>query len=391
MLNESMTLSMLEDQHTSGIYYKRDIEIVFGEGARLWDADNNSYIDCVGGQGAANLGHGNPVIREAIRQQADQLISCPELFHNPVRAQFQATLCEAAGMPRVFLCSSGTEAIEGAIKFARLSTGRSGIIAAMRGFHGRTLGSLSATWNSTYRDPFLPLVPEFSHVPFNNIEKLAAALTPNTAAVLLEPVQGEGGVHPADPAYLAEVQRLCNENGTLLILDEIQTGFGRTGDLFAFQGYGIQPDLVCLAKSIAGGIPMGAVLIGERIGVLPAGSHGTTFGGNPLACAAGLAVLKVLQGTSLIQRTRQRGDLLLEQLRAALPESTVREVRGRGLMIGIELRGKVAPVLKALQSRGVLALPAGQTVLRLLPPLVITDDELQQAVDVITEVLTDAV
>src|SRR5688572_8995103 len=207
MLEQMIALSALEDQHSSGVYLKRDLEIVRGEGARLWDADGNVYIDCVGGQGSANLGHRHPMILEAIQYQMDQLISCPELFHNPVRAEYQAALCEAAGMPRVFLCNSGTEAIEAVIKFARVSMGYTGIVAAIRGFHGRTFGSLSATWNSAYRDPFMPLVPDFAHVPFNNLEKLADALTPNTAAVLLEPVQGEGGVHPADPIYLAEVQR----------------------------------------------------------------------------------------------------------------------------------------------------------------------------------------
>jgi LysW-gamma-L-lysine/LysW-L-ornithine aminotransferase len=204
-------------------------------------------------------------------------------------------------------------------------------------------------------------------------------------------IQGEGGVNPAESGYLAEVQTLCRENGTLLILDEIQTGFGRTGSLFAYQGEGIQPDLVCIAKSIAGGLPMGAVLIGERVGSLPPGSHGSTFGGNPLVCAAALAVLDTLQSTDLMEQAQVRGEALMSRLRDSLPSSTVREVRGRGFMIGIELRGKVAPVIKALQARGVMALTAGPTVLRLLPPLVISDDDLWRAAAVVEEVLADAV
>jgi acetylornithine/LysW-gamma-L-lysine aminotransferase len=387
----STLTEVLEETYSSGVYIKRDVQIVRGEGARLFDTNGTGYIDCVSGHGATNLGHAHPAVLRAITEQSHTLIACPELFQTPMRAEYQAALCRAAGMPRVFLCNSGTEAVEGALKFARLSTGRTGIIAAMRGFHGRTMGALSATWNSAYRDPFMPLVPDFSHVPFNNVERLAEALNANTAAVLLEVVQGEGGVNPAEPNYLAEVQALCRENGTLLILDEIQSGFGRTGSLFAFQGEGIQPDLVCVAKSIAGGLPMGAVLIGERVRALPAGSHGSSFGGNPLACAAALAVLDTLLSTDLIEQASKRGEALMRRLHESLPSSTVREVRGRGFMIGIELRGKVAPVIKALQSRGVVALTAGPTVLRLLPPLVISDEDLWQVASVVEEVLADAV
>jgi acetylornithine/LysW-gamma-L-lysine aminotransferase len=379
----------LEDAHSSGVYLKRDLTIVRGEGAHLWDEAGNRYIDCVGGQGAANLGHCHPAVVATIREQTEQLINCPELFHNPVRAQYQAELCAAAGMPRVFLCNSGTEANEAAIKFARLATGRQGIVAAMRGFHGRTFGALSATWEKTYREPFAPLVPGFTHVPYNNIERLADAITDETAAVILEVVQGEGGVHPAQPGYLQAVQTLCRERGTLLIIDEVQTGFGRTGYLFAHQADGVQPDLLCLAKSMAGGIPMGAVLIGERVGALNPAAHGSTFGGNPLACAAARAVLNVLLNDDIVIRAREMGERALAYLRANVPAAAAREVRGRGLMIGVELRGKVAPVLRALQGRGVLALPAGATVLRLLPPLIIAEEDLQHALEIIVDVLTE--
>lgn len=388
-LDVNTDLNALEDAHSSGAYLKRDVQIVRGEGAHLWDAAGNRYIDLVGGQGTANLGHCHPAVVAAVREQVGALIACPELFHNPLRARYQAELCAATGLPRVFLCNSGAESIEAAFKVAWLATGRTGIISTMRGFHGRTLGALSATWEKTYREPFLPLLPDVSFVPYNNVEKLAAALTPNTAAIIVEAVQGEGGVHPAQPGYLQAVRDLCDANGTLLILDEVQTGFGRTGDLFAHQHDGARPDLLCLAKSIAGGLPMGALCIGERVGALPPASHGSTFGGNPVACAAALATLDVLQHTDLIARARKLGGRAISHLRANLLESAAREVRGRGLMIGVELRGKVAPVLRSLQSRGVLALPAGATVLRLLPPLVIEEADLFPALDIILETLNE--
>jgi LysW-gamma-L-lysine/LysW-L-ornithine aminotransferase len=394
MLNSLVDTVSLEQAHTSGAYLKRDVQLVRGEGAHVWDADGNRYIDCVAGQGSVNLGHCHPAVVSAIQQQAAELIACTEAFYNPVRARYQAELCRAANMPRVFLCNSGAEAIEGALKIARLVTGRTGIIATMRGFHGRTMGALSTTWEKAYREPFQPLIEGVVHVPFNNLDRLREALNETIAAVILEPVQGEGGVHPAQDGYLQAALELCHANGSLLILDEIQTGFGRTGYLFAHEYDSAQPDLMCLSKSIAGGLPMGAVLMGERVGELPPASHGSTFGGNPLACAAGLAVLEELNHrgteTDLIIRARELGAEVMAHLREHLPEKAVREVRGRGLMIGIELRGKVAPVLKLLQARGVLALPAGPSVLRLLPPLVISDDDLWQAVTIIGEVLNDA-
>lgn len=391
MLDTTLDTLALEQAHTSGVYMKRDLQIVRGEGAYLYDVAGRRYIDCVGGQGTANLGHAHPAIVAAIQQQAAELISCPELFHNPIRAQYQAALCEAAGMNRIFLCNSGAESVEAAIKFARASTGRTSIISTMRGFHGRTFGALSVTWNKSYREPVEPLVPGVNFVPFNNIERLQAALNDTVAAVIVEVVQGEGGVYPAEQGYLQAVQELCHTNGSLLIVDEVQTGFGRTGSLFAHQQDGITPDLLCLAKSIAGGLPMGAVLIGERVNSLAPSLHSSTFGGNPLACAAALATLEVLQNTDVIEQTRQRGLAVMEQLRNALPESAVREIRGRGLLIGIELRDKAAPVLRRLQEEGVLVLTAGPTVLRLLPPLVISDADLWDAIATIERVLTDAV
>ena len=383
-----MNLLDLESLHTSGLYTKRPIAIVRGEGARLWDSDGNEYLDCVGGQGAANLGHGNPAVAEAIAAQARALISCPEMFYNDKRAQLMERLVglAPAGLTRVYLCNSGTEAVEAAFKFAWAATRRRGIVAAMRGFHGRTMGALSATWEKKYREPFEPLVSGFRHIPYNDLAALEAAVGDQTAAVILEVVQGEGGVRPGAPEFLLGAQRLCRERGALLIVDEVQTGFGRTGAMFACQHYGLQPDLLCLAKSLAGGLPMGAVLFGERVGLLPAQIHGSTFGGNPLACAASLAAMDYLEAHHLADRAAELGAWFLARLRQ-IQSPLIREVRGLGLMVGIELRQKATPYLQALMRQGVLALPAGLTVLRFLPPLVVTQAQLARAADAVEQVL----
>ena len=383
-----MTIQELESQFTSGLYTKRPIAIVRGEGARLWDSDENEYIDCVGGQGAGNLGHANPAVVAAIADQARTLISCPEMFYNDRRAELEQKLIGIApdGLKRVYLCNSGTEAMEAAIKFARITTGRKEFVAAMRGFHGRTMGALSATWDKKYREPFEPLVPGFKHVAYNDLAALDGAITDQTAGVILEVVQGEGGVR-GTAEFLRGAQRICRERGALLIVDEVQTGFGRTGKMFACEHFGLEPDLLCLAKSIAGGLPMGATLIGERIGQLPPQTHGSTFGGNPLACAASLAAIDYLLGNHLPERAAELGEWFAGELRM-IESPLIREVRGLGLMVGIELKQKVTPYLQALMARGVLALPAGLTVMRFLPPLVIAREDLARVVTVVKEVLT---
>ncbi|GAP06937.1 MAG TPA: aspartate aminotransferase family protein [Anaerolinea thermolimosa] len=376
----------IESQFTSGLYTKRPIAIVRGKGARLWDSEGREYIDCVGGQGAANIGHANPQVVQAIFEQAATLISCPEMFYNDRRAALEERLCRLTGLPRVFLCNSGTEAVEAAIKFSRLATGRQEIVACMRAFHGRTFGALSATWEKKYREPFEPLVPGFRHVPYNNLEALDAAVGPSTAAVILEVVQGEGGVNPASTEFLRGAQQLCRQRGSLLIIDEVQTGFGRTGRMFAFQHHNLQPDLLCLAKSIAGGIPMGAVLMGDRVGELPPQTHGSTFGGNPLACAASLATIDFIETNHLPERAAELGEWFLGAL-MRLESPLIRDVRGLGLMVGIELRQKVTPYLQSLMNEGILALPAGLTVIRFLPPLVIDKEDLEVVVEKTRKVL----
>jgi acetylornithine/LysW-gamma-L-lysine aminotransferase len=284
------------------------------------------------------------------------------------------------------LCNSGTEAVESALKFARLHTGRTQIVAAMRAFHGRTMGALSATYEPKYREPFEPLIPGVTHVPYDKIAALAAAVSDQTAAVILEPVQGEGGVRPASPGYLVAAAEICRQHGALLLVDEVQTGFGRTGSLFAVSHDGVTPDVLIMAKSMAGGVPMGAIAIHESLGGFTPASHGSTFGGNPLACAAGRAALKALIDDDLPAHAARKGQYIMEYLNER-QLSKVREVRGRGLLIGIELKERVQPTLVALMERGVLALPAGPNVLRLLPPLVISDAEIDQALAIICEVL----
>ncbi len=374
-----------EIQYGFEVYPKRDLVIVRGEGATLWDDRGRAYIDCTAGIGVANVGHSNPEVVAAVERQARELITCPGIFYNDVRARAMEKLAGIApdGLTRAFLSNSGTEAMEAAIKFARLTTGRNGFVSAMRGFHGRTLGALSATFR--YRDEFEPLIPGHRFVPFNNPAKLEAAVDDSIAGVILEPVQGEGGVRPANPDYLKAARALCDDRGALLILDEIQTGFGRTGRMFACQAHGVAPDIMTVAKGIAGGVPMGATLVSERI-TSAAGKHGSTFGGNPLACAAAIASIDYIMEHDLPGRAARLGSMFADRFRHRMPD-TVRECRQLGLMIGIELKTKGRPYLEALMRAGILALPAGPTVIRLLPPLVIGEEDLMTACDTLIDVL----
>ena len=376
-----------ENKYTAGTYIKQPLVFVRGQGASLFTVDGDEYLDCSAGHGVANLGHAHPKVAQAVSEQACKLITLFESYPNDQRAKLMETMAGLVpGLDRVFFCNSGTEAVEAAIKFARLSTGRSNIIAAMRAFHGRTYGSLSATFSKKYRKGFEPLVPGFSHIPFNNTEKLTEAVNEQTAAVLLEVVQGEGGVNPADPDFLMAARELCDQYGAMLIVDEIQTGFGRTGKMFAIQHTDVIPDLLTCAKSLAGGVPMGAVLIGPRIENIRPGVHGTTFGGNPLACAAANAALSVIEEEDLPRQAQEKGDYLLEKLKA-MESPLIREIRGVGLMVGIECRQKVLPYIIELRDRKIIALNAGMTVIRLLPPLVITYEQIDFLVELLSEVL----
>ncbi len=393
MIKENQTpLQFLEDQYSAGTYYKRKVVIVRGQGARLWDEDGREYIDCVGGQGAANLGHQNPYVVKAIQEQSHRLISCTELFYNDQRALLLEKLdrITPANIARFFLCNSGAESLEGAFKFARLATGRTQIVATMRGYHGKTMGALSATWNKDYRQPFVPLVPGFSHVPFDNLPRACEAITEQTAAFVVELVQGESGVRLGSPEYFSGVQKHCRKTGARFILDEVQTGFARTGRMFALEHFGLQPDILCLAKSLAGGVPMGAVGISDAVASrLFKLAHTSTFGGNPLACAAANAAIQYIEDFRLADRAMDLGTAFIHELRR-IDSPRIREVRGLGLMVGVELKEKSGPFIQRLMEKGVLVLAAGPTVIRYLPPLVIEPGDLNRVVALTAEVLKES-
>ncbi len=377
----------LEHEYGIPLQAKRDLVAVRGNGALLFDEQDREYIDCAAGIGVASLGHCHPKLVAAIKQQAETLITCPNIMYNDMRSKLLKKLVEVTpeSLTRAYLCNSGAEAIEAALKFARLHTGRTNFVTAMRGFHGRTMGALSATYTPKYREAFQPLIPGFDYVPYNKIEKLDAAVNDSTAAVMFELVQGEGGVNPIQADYLAAVRKLCSERGVLLIIDEIQTGFCRTGRFFACDHFDLQPDIMCVAKAMGGGVPVGATLLNADINI-ETGLHGTTFGGNPLACAAALAAIDVYQTDNLAQRAAELGDYFEQQLNVA-DLSQVRALRRLGLMIGIELKQKVQDKLAELLAHRIIALPAGPNVIRMLPPLVIEKEQIDQVVKTLRELL----
>ena len=386
-MNNSHDYKAMEHEFGLVLAPKRDLVAVRGLGALLYDESGHEYIDCVAGIGVASLGHSHPNVVAAIKKQAETLITCPHILYNDVRSKMLEKLVEVtpANLTRAYLCNSGAEAVEAALKFARLQTKRTNFVTAMRGFHGRTMGAVSATFTKKYREAFEPLVPGFSYVPFNKIEKLEAAINDNTAALMLEIVQGEGGVNPIQADYIAAARELCTQRGALLIIDEIQTGFCRTGKFFACEHYDLQPDMMTLAKAMGGGVPIGATMLSADIHVDP-GLHGTTFGGNPLACAAALAAMETFQTQNLALRAEELGSYFESRL-AQKPLSQVRAVRRLGLMIGIEIKHKAQDVLARLLERKIVALPAGPNVIRLLPPLVIEKSQLDRVIDVLHECL----
>lgn len=377
----------ITQQFEIDVYPRRDVVLVKGENARLWDDQGKEYIDMASGISVANIGHCNPKVVNAISKQAATLITCANTFYNDTKAEFLETLFGVvpSNLKKAFLTNSGTEAMEAAIKFARANTKKTKFIAANKGFHGRTYGALSATYKKEYRDVFEPLVPGFSFVPYNNFEKLTEAVDDDTAGIILELVQGEGGINIGNKEYFPKVRQLCDEKGVLLIIDEIQTGFCRTGTMFAIEQFGIEADMMTVAKSIAGGFPMGALLCSEKIQI-EKGKHGSTFGGNPLACAAGKASIEFMVENQLWKEAEAKGKYFKEKLEAH-QLSKVREIRVIGLMIGIELKDKSQPVIVELLEEGIISLPAGTTVLRLLPPLTISYQELDIAIDKLLTVL----
>ena len=377
----------LIDNYEVAVYPKRDLVIVKGKDASVWDEKGNEYIDCTAGIGVATIVHSNPEVVKAITKQAETLITNACVFYNDTRALFLEKLNEITppNLKRSFLTNSGTEAIEAAIKFARVSTGKTDFIATMKGFHGRTLGALSGTYKEEYREPFSPLVPGFTFVPFNNLEKMENAITQKTAGIILEVIQGEGGINIASQEYIEGVRKLCDKNNIILIIDEIQSGFCRTGKMFAINHFGIEADILTVAKGIAGGFPMGAAICSDKIKI-GFGQHGTTFGGNPLASAAGLASIKFMIDNNLAEQAREKGNYLISKLNVE-ELSKVREIRYKGLMMGIELKEKVQPILQQLMEENILAMPAGKIVLRMLPPAVITYEQLDKVAEVLNRIL----
>lgn len=389
-------LMNLTQEHIMMTYGRYPIALVKGEGVKAWDADGKEYIDFLGGIAVNLLGHSHPAVVEAIVAQAKTMIHCSNLYYTKPAAELATLLTQNGGLDKVFFCNSGAEANEGAFKLARKYQWRKGqkqktkIISATHSFHGRTFGALAATAKPAIQEGFGPMPAGFLYAEVGNIDALKAMLDDETAAVILEPVQGEGGIYVHDPAYLKAVRALCDEKGALLIFDEIQCGLGRTGSFFAYQQTGVKPDIVTLAKGLAGGLPMGAFCAtAEAASGFQPGDHGTTFGANPVAAAAALATLKTVLSEGLVEQAGALGEYLkgqLNGLKAKYP-SLVKEVRGLGLMVGMELTMPGAPVLAKCHELGLLANVTAGTVLRLLPPYVVTRADIDQAVGIIDQAL----
>jgi acetylornithine/LysW-gamma-L-lysine aminotransferase len=381
----------VEQTCMANTYSKRPVVIVKGQGATLWDVNGREYLDCMGAYGVCVVGHCHPRVVEAIQQQAARLLACHSSLYNDARSTFLRKLVDITptALNKVFLANSGTETVEAAIKLARKHTGRSEILAFMGGYHGKTLGSLSATWDKRYRTPFEPLVPGFIHVPYGRPDRVKDAVTEATAAVLVEPIQGEGGIKVPPLDFLSELRVICDATGALLICDEVQTGFGRTGRLFASEHFNVVPDVLCLAKAIGGGVPIGAMVAKEAVmASLQLGDHSSTFGGNPLTCAAAAAAVDVVVEERLPERATRLGSYFMARLKELQEKYTVvREVRGMGLMIGVEFRFDVYNLILGALKQGVLMLDAGRNVLRFLPPLVISREQLDRVVEVLDAVI----
>jgi len=381
----------VETRFMANVFSKKPVVLVKGKGAQVWDINGKEYVDCSTSYGVALLGHCHPKVVSAVQAQAEQLITCHGAYYNDRRAEFVKKLVHLTpkGLDKVFLSNSGAESVECAIKLARKYVGKPEIIALMGAFHGKTMGALSATWDKKYREPFMPLVPEIKHVAPDNADKIREAISEKTAAVLMEPIRGEGGVRVPPDGYLQEVRKICDEKNVLLILDEVQTSFGRTGKLFGCQNWDVTPDVMCLAKPFAGGLPIGITVAKENVmSALKIGEHSTTFSGSPLVCAAGCAAIEALVEENLTERAQEMGGYFKAELeKLHTKHRIVKEVRGLGLMLGMELRFDVLNVIMKAAAKGVLILDAGRTVVRMLPPLVIQKDQIDRVVAVLDEVL----
>ncbi len=384
----------LERRYFFPVGKRLPVTLVRGEGSRVWDEDGREYLDCVAGIAAVSLGHSHPEVVKAVQEQAASLMHVSNYYYTVPQIKLAQLLCDHTGMDKVFFCNSGAEAVEGCIKLARKwgkekRDGAFEIIVAEGAFHGRTLATVTATATEKYRAPFTSLVEGFVRVPFNDVEAIKGATTGKTAAVLLEPIQGEGGVIVPDDDYLPRVRAWCDEAGILLMADEVQSGVGRAGALFAHQLYGIEVDVMAVAKGLGGGFPIGAFLAKDHCAVLRLGDHGTTFGGNPLAAHVGYTVLKHIIENDLSTQVAKKGEHLERRLRSlADRHPMVKEVRGRGLLWAIELdRAAAEEAVQLCLEEGLLANNVKPTALRLMPPLTITEEELDRAVEIVERVL----
>jgi len=380
----------LDNAYYLQVFKRYPLTLSHGKGAKLWDLDGKEYIDALAGIAVNSVGHCHPKVVKAIQEQAEKLMHISNLFLSEPQALLAQKLVNISGMDRVFFTNSGAEANELAIKMARKhghKYGRGGEIITMDGcFHGRTLATIAAG-RPKYQKGFEPIPQGFKLIQFNDLQAVEEAITEQTAAIMVEPIQGEGGIHPADLHFLRGLRKLCDEKNIVLIFDEIQTGMGRTGNFFAFQGYGVMPDIMSLAKALGGGFPIGAVIARQKTAeALDFGDHGTTFGGNPLGCAAALATIEAIEEEKLFDKAYINGANIMKRLKAeAKQEKSIADVRGRGLMIGIELHISSRPVVFKMMEKGVIANAIGDNIVRLVPPLVISMQELNKVVDVLLD------
>ena len=384
---------MNEDQYLGNLYQRFPVTIEKALGSHVWDTDNNEYIDCMGGYGVALVGHRNERVVNAIKSQIEKVITVHSSFYNKTREEFLQTLIgiAPAGLSQVHLNNSGAESVEAGIKFARKFTGRKGMVAMKGSYHGKSMGALSLTFSPKYRESFQPLVEKVTFSPYGDIDALQTAVDKDTAFVILEPIQGESGIHVPPDGFLQDVRKICDENGSLLVFDEIQSGLGRTGRMWASEHWETTPDIMCLAKGIAGGVPMGVTLVRPDIlSVMKKGEHSSTFGGNPLACAAGTATLQALTQDGLVENAKNMGEKFLRGLNDLKSKhKIIREIRGKGLMIGVELKFEVKDILMEGIKKGLLLLYSGRNILRLLPPLVISDKDVTKSLQILDELLTN--
>jgi acetylornithine/N-succinyldiaminopimelate aminotransferase len=387
----------ISDQYIMGTYRRYPVVFTQGKGMKLWDTEGREYLDFVAGIAVCSLGHTHPRVTEAIKNQADKLTHVSNLYYTEAQIEYAQLLMENSVLDKVFFCNSGAEANEGAIKLAKKygnnrSHGSKNEIITMNGsFHGRTMATITATGQEKFQQGFKPLLAGFQYVPFNDLDMLAKTISEQTCAVMIEPVQAEGGIRVPTPDYFRQVRRLCTEKDILLILDEVQVGMGRTGTLFAHEQEGIVPDIVTMAKAMGNGFPLGAVLAKESIATaFEPGSHASTFGGNPLAMAAAKATLETLLGENIMSNCRLMGGYFIDQLNDLKKKhSAIKEVRGRGLLIGVELDGEAAGVIKKCMERGVLVAAAGTQVLRFVPPLIVTQQDIDQVIAILDDILRE--